>query len=128
MEEQDWKFICRFCEKKFPCGKSLGGHTRSHGVAVSSDNSVESSDLGAASVSVSVSASASYGLRENPKKSWRASSGFDSKAPPLLIPHEKMMICKQCGKGFRSPKALCGHMACHSEKDRGSFFKDGDGD
>ncbi|KAK6157878.1 hypothetical protein DH2020_012126 [Rehmannia glutinosa] len=28
-------------------------------------------------------------------------------------------ICKQCGKGFHSMKALCGHMACHSERDKG---------
>ncbi|XP_074381209.1 uncharacterized protein LOC141723311 [Apium graveolens] len=27
-------------------------------------------------------------------------------------------FCKQCGKGFQSLKALCGHMACHSEKGR----------
>ncbi|KAK1390937.1 Zinc finger protein zat1 [Heracleum sosnowskyi] len=27
-------------------------------------------------------------------------------------------VCKQCGKGFQSLKALCGHMACHSEKGR----------
>ncbi|KAL4319239.1 hypothetical protein GQ457_18G024670 [Hibiscus cannabinus] len=25
-------------------------------------------------------------------------------------------FCKECGKGFHSLKALCGHMACHSEK------------
>ncbi|KVH97702.1 Zinc finger, C2H2 [Cynara cardunculus var. scolymus] len=56
--------------------------------------------------------SSSYGLRENPKKTWRAvgSSTFP-------FPNEK--VCKQCGKGFQSLKALCGHMACHSDKDRG---------
>ncbi|GER40568.1 zinc finger family protein [Striga asiatica] len=54
---------------------------------------------------------ASYGLREKPRKTWRAS---DEKNPPW--PLEK--ICKQCGKGFRSLKALCGHMASHSEKEK----------
>ncbi|MFS8020707.1 putative transcription factor C2H2 family [Helianthus anomalus] len=60
---------------------------------------------------------ANYGLRENRKKTWRA---VDSMTFPF--PNEK--ICKQCGKGFQSLKALCGHMACHSEKDRN--FKDYD--
>ncbi|GFP87307.1 zinc finger protein zat9 [Phtheirospermum japonicum] len=53
----------------------------------------------------------SYGLRENPRKTWRAN---DANSP---LPLEK--ICKQCGKGFQSLKALCGHMACHSDKDKG---------
>ncbi|PWA86917.1 C2H2-like zinc finger protein [Artemisia annua] len=59
-----------------------------------------------------------YGLRENPKKTWRA-VGLSS---TFSFPNER--ICKQCGKGFQSLKALCGHMACHSEKDRS--FKDYD--
>ncbi|KAJ0816531.1 putative transcription factor C2H2 family [Helianthus annuus] len=58
--------------------------------------------------------SSSYGLRENPKKSWRASSSSTA-----TLPFENAKICKQCGKGFKSLKALCGHMAFHSEKDRG---------
>lgn len=58
-----------------------------------------------------VNGQSSYGLRENPRKTWRA---VDSTFP---LPQER--ICKQCGKGFHSLKALCGHMACHSDKDRG---------
>ncbi|MED6208848.1 hypothetical protein PIB30_048997 [Stylosanthes scabra] len=42
------------------------------------------------------------GIKENPKKT--KSSKF----------------CKECGKGFPSLKALCGHMACHSDKERGT--------
>lgn len=60
--------------------------------------------------------SGGYGLRENPKKTWRA---VDSRLP---LPQEK--VCKQCGKGFQSMKALCGHMACHSDKDKGAAAKD----
>ncbi|KAM7269582.1 hypothetical protein ACFE04_025079 [Oxalis oulophora] len=30
---------------------------------------------------------------------------------------QQLLLCKECGKGFQSLKALCGHMACHSEKD-----------
>lgn len=60
-----------------------------------------------------------YGLRENPKKTWRAGvriGGFPKL--PLQQQQQKDQICKQCGKGFQSLKALCGHMACHSEKDK----------
>uniref|UniRef100_A0A7N0UJP3 C2H2-type domain-containing protein n=1 Tax=Kalanchoe fedtschenkoi TaxID=63787 RepID=A0A7N0UJP3_KALFE len=30
----------------------------------------------------------------------------------------KKFVCVKCGKGFQSQKAMCGHMACHSEKDK----------
>ncbi|CAN4122098.1 unnamed protein product [Withania somnifera] len=120
MEEdhQDLKFVCKLCNKKYPCGKSLGGHMRSHHVLTNSaefeenveklqswsttsrENHHQSKfDLGGRS---------GYGLRENPKKTWRA---VDSTS---LLPQEK--VCQQCGKVFQSLKALCGHMACHSEK------------
>ena len=29
-EKQKKKFVCKFCNKRFPCGKSLGGHIRTH--------------------------------------------------------------------------------------------------
>ncbi|KAL3823970.1 hypothetical protein ACJIZ3_019999 [Penstemon smallii] len=118
-EDQELKFVCKLCNKKYPCGKSLGGHMRSHVVAnyAESEENFEANlkkfsffsggdgggDFG--------NGQTSYGLRENPKKTWRA---VDSTFP---LPQEK--ICKQCGKGFQSLKALCGHMACHSERDKG---------
>lgn len=58
----------------------------------------------------------SYGLRENPRKSWRAVGA--------TFPLQQERICKQCGKGFQSLKALCGHMACHSERDKGGLRDD----
>ncbi|GAA0161939.1 hypothetical protein LIER_18142 [Lithospermum erythrorhizon] len=52
--------------------------------------------------------SQSYGLTENPKKALRV---VDQNFP---LPQEK--VCKQCGKVFQSMKALCGHMAFHSNR------------
>ncbi|KAM0020021.1 putative transcription factor C2H2 family [Helianthus debilis subsp. tardiflorus] len=102
-DHEEVRFECKLCDKRFPSGKSLGGHMRSHVLAATAANSVELYDH---------LNSNSYGLRENPKKSWRASSSSST----LPLPNER--ICKQCGKGFQSLKALCGHMAFHSEKDR----------
>ncbi|CAI9785279.1 unnamed protein product [Fraxinus pennsylvanica] len=125
-EDQELRFVCKFCSKRFPCGKSLGGHMRSHAIANSaeSEEKIEAnmkriSSLGGAGkiiineakVIEFANGQSSYGLRENPKKTWRA---VDSTFP---LPQEK--VCKQCGKGFQSLKALCGHMACHSERERG---------
>lgn len=49
MEVQKLKHVCKFCKKCFPCGRSLGGHIRSH------------------------LPKPGYELRENPKKTWRVS-------------------------------------------------------
>jgi len=99
------RFVCKLCSKKFSCGKSLGGHMRSHVVANSAEFHEKDQFLNASKLG--------YVLRENPRKTWRA---VDHARPPLLM--EK--VCKQCGKGFQSMKALCGHMASHSEKERGT--------
>lgn len=50
-----------------------------------------------------------YGLRENPRKSWRVS---DLKNCSLVTTN----ICKECGKEFPSMKALAGHLRTHSKK------------
>ncbi|CAL0312207.1 unnamed protein product [Lupinus luteus] len=57
---------------------------------------------------------AGYGLRENPKKTMR----FVHSNATLEQQEEDEKFCKECGKGFPSLKALCGHMACHSEKQK----------
>ncbi|KAK2973467.1 hypothetical protein RJ640_007968 [Escallonia rubra] len=122
-EDPELKFVCKLCDKKYPCGKSLGGHMRSHAVNTNSAESEENfepimkkvstlkSENGNLELLGGPGSSAAYGLRENPKRTWRA---VDSSFP---VAQER--VCKQCGKGFQSMKALCGHMACHSEKDRG---------
>ncbi|KAL6537842.1 hypothetical protein OROMI_025485 [Orobanche minor] len=108
------RFVCKLCNKRFTCGKSLGGHMRSH---ISVANSAESEEMSDKKTSTfddfgdGQQQQSSYVLRENPKKTWRAVDH-----PRIPSPHDK--ICKQCGKGFQSMKALCGHMACHSDRDR----------
>ncbi|XP_073141364.1 uncharacterized protein [Henckelia pumila] len=115
MEDKNLKFVCKLCNKKYPCGKSLGGHMRSH-VTANSAESDRNFDCGRqflvkeSGFTDFLDGQSSYGLRENPKKTWRA---VDSSFP---LPQEK--VCKQCGKTFQSMKALCGHMACHSDKDK----------
>ncbi|RRT33981.1 hypothetical protein B296_00055129 [Ensete ventricosum] len=83
---------CKVCKKSFPCGRSLGGHMRSHGnlaIVGDGDERLQSS----------------YGLRENPKKTWRLSDSGGGDG-------EK--CCGECGKEFLSWRALFGHMKCHS--------------
>ncbi|CAL9157662.1 unnamed protein product [Musa hybrid cultivar] len=83
---------CKFCKKSFPCGRSLGGHMRSHGnLAIVGDGDERPQS--------------SYGLRENPKKTWRLSDSGGGDG-------EK--CCGECGKEFLSWRALFGHMKCHS--------------
>ncbi|XP_022734403.1 uncharacterized protein LOC111287970 [Durio zibethinus] len=125
-QNQEKKFVCKFCNKRYPCGKSLGGHIRTHmnienyaeaeeGAAELSKNKLLSSsnsrNIKRVAEAESGGLSAAYGLRENPKKTKR----FSDPGNASLL---KEMICKECGKGFQSLKALCGHMACHSEKER----------
>lgn len=117
MEES--RFVCKLCNKRYPCGKSLGGHMRSHVVANSAeseskfDPSLKKISYGGQEGKLPESG---YGLRENPKKTWRA---VDSR-----LPSSQERICKQCGKVFQSMKALCGHMACHSDRDKASLKDD----
>ncbi|CAI8617609.1 unnamed protein product [Vicia faba] len=69
----------------------------------------------------------SYGLRENPRKTMRfvhsnqhqhRERRHDDAAANADMEHEMIRFCKECGKGFPSLKALCGHMASHSEKEK----------
>ncbi|KAF8103854.1 hypothetical protein N665_0183s0031 [Sinapis alba] len=104
------KFVCKFCSRRFACGKSLGGHIRTH---MSKDNSADSDEDEHNKLRIDENgAQASYGLRENPKKNKKFVVQRD------MMAQQQLLRCRECGKGFASSKALCGHMACHSEREK----------
>ncbi|XP_052197044.1 uncharacterized protein LOC127804258 [Diospyros lotus] len=139
-EDRERKFVCKICGKSFPGGKSLGGHMRGHlpknSAKKHQDSNETGMDLGSGGgagcglagkpnkdLGVSDSTLApeklkssqmdpSYGLRENPKKSWRMVDEEEHRI------EGKENCCKECGKEFPSLKALSGHMRCHSIKAR----------
>ncbi|KAJ0048963.1 hypothetical protein Pint_16205 [Pistacia integerrima] len=132
-EDREFKHVCKFCSKSFPCGRSLGGHMRSHMI---NNNSAETTDFDKFSkkkkkkkmLSSSVnnhigsywnSETPGYGLRENPKKSTRLA---DSREETSI--YDK--FCKESSeKGFLSWKASVGNMnSTQSEKD--TSFEDQD--
>ncbi|CAH8253502.1 unnamed protein product [Arabidopsis lyrata] len=112
------RFVCKFCSKRFPCGKSLGGHIRTH----MNENSADSDEDEANKLKMidENGGQSSYGLRENPKKNKRF---VDHRQMMALKQQQQqqlqqLLCCRECGKGFVSSKALCGHMASHSEREK----------
>ncbi|KAF6171701.1 hypothetical protein GIB67_007222 [Kingdonia uniflora] len=121
-EGQEHKsYVCKYCKKRFPCGRSLGGHMRSHmsnSTFVEADEklnkrkicSSSTTDGGSNShmVGFEVGGHVGYGLRENPKKNWRFSDPKEEKSHQM-----------------KSLKSLSGHMGSHSEKDSQSLENNG---
>ncbi|XP_051116982.1 zinc finger protein ZAT1-like [Andrographis paniculata] len=110
-DQEHRQHICKFCSKSFPCGRSLGGHMRSHLVTVASTDQFKSG-------------------RDVRKKR------LPNRA--LSLGKEDAFFegkhCRECGKSFLSVKALFGHMKCHSlnlrtassvEEDSSSISKQG---
>ncbi|CAK7323244.1 unnamed protein product [Dovyalis caffra] len=124
---QEFRHVCKFCSKSFHCGRSLGGHMRSHminDISAQTDGTkitkkklppLNNSKSGAKNNNISnETATAGYVLREKPKKTWRLAD--HSSTENTSVPHKS---CRECSKVFQSWKALFGHMKCHSlEKER----------
>ncbi|CAL0318208.1 unnamed protein product [Lupinus luteus] len=135
MEEK--KFVCKYCSKRFPCGKSLGGHIRTHMNEHSAQANEERSNAAMLKFDAmrkkkrdslgygdGDAGNPTYGLRENPKKTMRFVHSNTNKN----VQQQLGKFCKECGKGFPSLKALCGHMACHSEKEKQKLVMDSQSD
>ncbi|KAL0436601.1 UNVERIFIED_CONTAM: Zinc finger protein ZAT9 [Sesamum radiatum] len=129
-KDHDQKHACKFCNKIFPCGRSLGGHMRSHLINISSSDHrkidgklpkkklpplVNGKSSGAADFSMKIDGKICYGLREDPIKKTNKSSKSSEEDTFL-----QGKTCKECGKSFHSWKALFGHMKCHSVNGRSS--------
>lgn len=114
-EQEHIKHVCKFCNKSFPCGRSLGGHMRSH-VTNFSTESEKMKKLSSLNNEETTGSEGGYGLRENPKKTWRLTNSSEEKETGLVAVLDK--LCNECGRGFQSWKALFGHMKCHSDKEK----------
>ncbi|KAH7550728.1 hypothetical protein ACOSQ2_024057 [Xanthoceras sorbifolium] len=106
-EDREFKHSCKFCNKSFPCGRSLGGHMRSHminnnsGHEFANKKKLPSVNNGGSTKTTSEMA-ASYSLRENPKKTRRLADTSDDTS----VLYDK--LCKESGKGSLSSKTLFG--------------------
>ncbi|KAI3685038.1 hypothetical protein L6452_34269 [Arctium lappa] len=128
VDQELMKHMCKLCNKSFPCGRSLGGHMRSHvinstdhhhhlhKVKLSSLNN-NGGNLMDDNTSVTNASSNSndsgYELRKDPKRTLKAKDSSEDNNNSLVVLDK---LCKECGKGFQSWKALFGHMKCHSDK------------
>ncbi|CAH8349850.1 unnamed protein product, partial [Eruca vesicaria subsp. sativa] len=88
------EFVCKFCNKKFPSGKSLGGHIRIH----TNEYSLHST---------------SYNGKNRKKKS------MVEDQREITAPKQQQLCCRECGKGFDSLKDLWYQMdCCHCEREK----------
>lgn len=101
---------CKLCNKTFSSGKVLGGHMRGHGTknSAKAEKKLKVSNV---DFEGDDDEHAGYGLRVNPKKSWKFSGS-------KVQASEKESLCKVCGKRFDSMKAMFGHMRHHSSRER----------
>ncbi|KAM0937852.1 putative transcription factor C2H2 family [Dioscorea sansibarensis] len=78
IDHHDQKHCCKVCAKCFPCGRSLGGHMRSHLPSSSSFDADDKPPPPPPPPPHCNTKSKSYVLRDNPKKSCRLPSSSSS--------------------------------------------------
>ncbi|KAG2318783.1 hypothetical protein Bca4012_055021 [Brassica carinata] len=93
------EYICKFCNKKCPSGKSLGGHIRIH----TNQYSLHSSSYNG----------------KNPKKKNNNKKRLVDQREITALKQQKQLCCRECGKGFACLKDLWSHMdCCHFEGEK----------
>ncbi|KDP27220.1 hypothetical protein JCGZ_19919 [Jatropha curcas] len=106
-QDQEKKHACKLCNKSFLSGRLLSGHMRIH-VLAGKGSAKEEINLENGNMGIE-----GYGLRENPKKSWKFSGLKNDNGTESV---EEIMQCRVCGKQFESQRSLHGHMRHCSEK------------
>ncbi|XP_022998676.1 zinc finger protein ZAT4-like [Cucurbita maxima] len=101
--DREFKHLCKLCNRSFPCGRSLGGHMRSHLIESQAQTGENLKKMKLVDKFLGAGVSDGYSLRKNPKKTCRLAE-FSAED----------RFCRECGKSFQSWKALFGHMKCHS--------------
>ncbi|KAH7665239.1 beta-beta-alpha zinc fingers domain-containing protein [Dioscorea alata] len=78
IDHHDQKYCCKVCAKCFPCGRSLGGHMRSHLPSSSSFDPDDKPSPLPLPPHNNTTKTKSYVLRDNPKKSCKLPSSSSS--------------------------------------------------
>ncbi|KAK0586661.1 hypothetical protein LWI29_010401 [Acer saccharum] len=88
-EDRELKHSCKFCNKSFPCGRSLGGHMRSHMINNNSSETTNGYKFAKKKKKLpslnNGESAACYSLRENPKKTRRLVDTSDDTSSKTLF-------------------------------------------
>ncbi|GLJ18603.1 hypothetical protein SUGI_0331300 [Cryptomeria japonica] len=131
---ENLRHFCKICERRFACGRALGGHMRIHGDSEKSNPRVigtEAAMNGWCEAPVQDGTDLkkrtndlAYALRTNRKRSWvlTEQSGalltgmLEDGRPALVVTSSR--ACDECGKEFSSWEALLAHMKCSHSGNR----------